>query len=296
MKSPGERTGGMQGFIEELETLDARQFVLAVRKLANGLSYGTDHSPFVGSGVEYVQSRPYQEGDSVRAIDWKVTARTRRFFVKEYESPKSMPVYLMIDTSASMTVSSAARSKYATALYIAGGLALAALDRVSPVGVVGVGERALRMRPSLSKQRILEWVLALRSYRFDEGTQLGRRLRELAPTLAQRSLLIVISDLHDPGAIPVLKHLAQLHDCVVLQLFDPAEQSCKGAGFLRAAEAETGREFSTRGGRQWSDPQALAAQWRRAGIDHLLIRTDQPFAHALRHLFRARGWVGRGTR
>jgi uncharacterized protein (DUF58 family) len=288
--------GGLQGFIEDLRTLDARQFVIAVRKLANGLSYGTDHSPFVGSGVEYVQSRPYQQGDSVRAIDWKVTARTRRFFVKEYESPKSMPVYLMIDTSASMAVSSQKQSKYATALYIAGGLALAALDRVSPVGVVGVGERALRVRPSLSKQRVLEWVLALRRFRFDERTCLGRRLRELGPTLAQRSMIIVISDLHDPSAMPVLKQLAQLHDCVVLQLCDPAEVSRKGAGFLRAAEAETGREFTTRGGRQWSDPEALAGQWRRAGIDHLLVRTDEPFAHALRHLFRSRASVGRGAR
>jgi uncharacterized protein (DUF58 family) len=287
---------GMQGFLEEVETLDARQFVMAVRKLANGLSYGTDHSPFVGSGVEYVQSRPYQQGDSVRAIDWKVTARARRFYVKEYESPKSMPVFLLIDTSASMAVSSQSRSKYATALYVAGGLALAALDRVSPVGVVGVGERALRVRPSLSKQRVLEWVLALRRFRYDEGTRLGQRLRELGPTLGQRSLLIVLSDLHDPSAVPALKHLAQLHDCVVLQLSDPAEVSCKGAGFLRAAEAETGREFVTRGGRRWNDPEAQAAQWRRAGIDHLLIRTDRPFAHELRHLFRARGWAGRGTR
>ncbi|MBK7644582.1 MAG: DUF58 domain-containing protein [Planctomycetes bacterium] len=286
----------MQGFVEDLQTLDARQFVMAVRKLANGLSYGTDHSPYVGSGVEYVQSRPYQEGDSVRAIDWRVTARMRRFYVKEYESPKSMPVYLLIDTSASMAVSSTKQSKYATALYVAGGLALAALDRVSPVGVVGVGERNLRVQPSLSKQHVLEWVLALRRYRFDEGTLLGQRLRELAPTLAQRSLMIVLSDLHDPSAIPALKQLSQRHDCVVLQLLDPAEISCRGAGFLRAVEAETGREFVTRGGREWNDPQALAAQWRRAGVDHLVLRTDQPFAHALRHLFRSRGWIGRGSR
>lgn len=287
---------GMQGFIEDLATLDARQFVIAVRKLANGLAYGTDHSPFVGSGVEYVQSRPYQQGDSVRSIDWRVTARMQRFYVKDYESPKSMPVYLLIDTSASMAVGSTSPGKYETALYVAGGLALAALDRVSPVGVVGVGERALRVRPSLSKQRVLEWVLALRRYRFDEGTQLGQRLRELGPTLSQRSMLIVLSDLHDPTAIPSLKQLSQRHDCVVLQFLDPAEISRRGAGFLRANEAETGREFTTRGGRHWNDPAELAAQWRRAGIDHLLIRTDQPFEHSLRHLFRSRATVGRGAR
>lgn len=286
----------MEGFIEDFKSLDARQFAIAVRKLADALAYGTDRSCFVGSGVEYVQSRPYQEGDSVRAMDWRVTARTRRFFVKEYESPKSMPAWLLIDTSASMTVSSTPRSKYETALYVAGGLALACLDRVSPVGVIGVGERSLRVRPSLSKQRVLEWLLALRRHRFDEGTTLGRRLGELGPTLGERALLIVLSDLHDPEAVPALKHLAHLHECVVLQFLDPAELSRRGAGFLRAVEPETGREFVTHGRRSWTDPEASAAQWRRAGIDQLLIRTDQPFEHSLRHLFRSRGSFGRGTR
>src|SRR6185436_8066065 len=173
----------MEGHIESLDTLDSRQFVIALRKLADSLTYGIDKSPFVGSGIEYVQSRPYQMGDSIRAIDWRVTARTGRFHVKEYETPKSMPCYLLIDTSASMTVSSHGRSKYHVALYIAGGLALAALDRVSPVGVVGVGERSLRMRPSLSHARLLQWILLLRKHRYDEGTTLAARIGELSPSL-----------------------------------------------------------------------------------------------------------------
>lgn len=288
--------GAMQGWIEELDTLDSRQFVIAVRKLADSISYGTDKSPFLGSGIEFVQSRPYQWGDSIRSIDWRVTARTGRFYVKEYESPKGMPVYLLIDTSASMTVSSQRRSKYETALYVAGGLALACLDRVSPVGVIGVGDRALRMKPSLSKRRVLEWILALRTYHYDEGTALGKRIREVTPSLTARSLLIVLSDLHDPEALAALKRLGHLHDCVVLQLQDPAETGLRGSGFFRAREAETGREFVTHGRRRWTDPGLAAREMKKCGIDHLQIRTDQPFAHRLRHLFRARGWVGRGSR
>ncbi len=288
--------GAMQGRIEDLESLDARQFVIEMRKLADSLTYGIDRSPFVGSGLEFAQSRPYQAGDTVRMIDWRVTARTRRFHVKEYESPKSMPCYLLLDTSASMAVSSRGRGKYHTMLYIAGGLALACLDRVSPVGVVGVGQRVLRVRPSLSQARVLQWLLALRTYRYDEATCLAARIGELSPTLTQRSLVIVLSDLHEPGALPAIQHLAQRHDCVVLRLVDPSEKGLAGAGFFRAREAETGREFVTRGKRLLPEEERLARELQRGGIDQLTIRTDQPFEPALRQLFRARGWIGKGAR
>ena len=211
----------MEGYLEQADPLDARQFTIAVRKLATSLSYGTDHSPFLGSGVEFVQSRPYQPGDPVRAIDWKVTARTGRFFIKEYESPKRMPCYLLIDTSASMMISSVKRTKYATALLIAGGVALACLDRVSPVGVIGVGERGLRIEPSLSKAQVLEWLLALRRFRYDERTTLAERIGELVPRLPHRALIVILSDLHDDGAMVAMKRLSQLHDCAVVQLERP---------------------------------------------------------------------------
>jgi uncharacterized protein (DUF58 family) len=288
--------GAMEGWIEELETLDSRQFVLAVRKLADSLSYGIDKSPFKGSGIEYVQSRQYMPGDSVRSMDWRVTARTGKYHVKEYETPKTMPCYLLIDTSASMVVSSGKSSKYETALYVAGGLALACLDRVSPVGVIGVGERALRIQPSLSRPRVLQWVLELRRYRYDEGTTLGMRLGELGPSLQQRSLIVVLSDLHDRDALPALRRMSQLHDVVVLRHEDPAEKGVRGGGFFRAREAETGREFTTRGRKGWLDRDTTVKSLKKAGIDHLEIRTDRPFAHSLRHLFRNRGWLGRGAR
>lgn len=286
----------MEAYLDQLEQLDSRQFAIALRKLANSLMYGVDRSPFVGSGVEYVQSRPYQEGDSIRAIDWRVTARTGRFHIKEFETPKSMPCYLLIDTSASMAVSSTARSKYALALYIAGGLALACLDRVSPVGVFGVGERGLRVQPSLSTARVLQWVLELRRYRFDERTTLGATIHRLGPSLAQRSLIVVISDLHDAEAVPALRRLAQLHDCVVLQLEDPAERGLAGAGFFRAREAESGREFFARGKSNWVDTSENVRALKRAGVDHLAIRTDESFESKLRQLFRSRGWAGKGQR
>jgi uncharacterized protein (DUF58 family) len=286
----------MQGYLDTADHLNARQFLIAVKKLADELSYGTDRSPFLGSGIEYAQSRPYQWGDPIRAIDWRITARTRKVYVKEYEAPKRLPCYLLLDTSASMTVASVKRSKYAVAVHIAGGLAFACLDRVSPVGVVGVGGRDFRIRPSLSRGQVMQWLHRLRTFRYDEPTALGRRVAELAPTLTSRCLVIALSDLHDEAAVPALKLLAQQHDTVVLQLQDPAETGVRGAGFLRAGEAETGRVFVTRAGRQWVDPEATARELKRAGVDHLLIRTDKPFVAALRNFLRARNLLGRGAR
>ena len=286
----------MEGLLDTADHLNARQFLIAVRKLADALAYGTDRSPFLGSGIEYAQSRPYVPGDPVRSIDWRVTARVGKVFVKEYEAPKQLPCYLLVDTSASMTVSSIKRSKYATAVHIAGGLAFACLDRISPVGVIGVGERRLRLEPSLSRGQVLQWLHALRRFRYDEATTLGRRVTELAPQLPNRCLVITLSDLHDPDAVPALRLLAQRHDCVVIRLQDPAETGLPGAGFLRAGEAETGRVVVTRAGRPWVDSTVQARELKRSGVDHLLVRTDRPFVADLRNFLRARAGLGRGRR
>jgi uncharacterized protein (DUF58 family) len=286
----------VEGFITDNDVLNSRQFYIAVKRLANSLSYGTDHSPLIGTGVEYLQSRPYQPGDSIRSIDWRVTARTRRFHVKEYEAAKRLPVYLLLDTSASMTIRSTQRSKYATAVFLAGGLALACLDRISPVGILGVGDASMHVQPSLSKPQIMQWLHRLRTYDYHESTQLATRLAELMPSLHQRTLLIVLSDMHDPQALPLLKRIGQQHDCVVLQLRDPAERSLRGAGMLRAREAETGRGFISHGRAQWLDQEEVTGQLKRSAIDHLILDTDQPYVHRLRHFFRARGIMGRGAR
>ncbi|MBL8734501.1 MAG: DUF58 domain-containing protein [Planctomycetes bacterium] len=289
------RERALPGLLHKVEPLAARKFVIAVRRLADDITYGLDGSRYLGSGIDYVQSRLYQAGDPIKSIDWRVTARSTKVHVKEYEAQRRIPAWFLIDTSASMVVASIARSKYELGLHIAGGLAMACLDRTSPVGVIGCGQRDVRIEPSLAKDQVLQWLLRLRRYSFQESTRLSRRVAELRPTLTGRSIVIVLSDLHEPGAVHALALLAQRHEVAVVQLQDPAELGLRGGGFLRAAEAESGHDFVGSGKRGFFDQGRIEGELRRGGVDHMLVRTDQPFVHRLRHFFRSRG-LGRGAR
>ncbi len=271
---------------------------IAVRRLADDLRYGLDTSAYVGSGIDYVQSRPFGDGDPVKDIDWRVTARTGRFHVKQYESLKTTPMYLLVDTSASMAFSSGPISKHMLATLIAGGLGLAALARLSPVGLLGGGDRRLHFRPMLSTVRVFQWLHELRQRRFDEKTLVSARLDELASLLRSGSLVVVISDLHDPQAVPAIKRLAQRHDCITLQIEDPAERGRLRAGVFRGIEAETGRRFVGHGRSRWFRRPARrpGKALKAAGIDYLLLGTDRPFVAPLRCLLADRAGRARNTR
>ena len=278
---------------QQTKPLDSRQFLLAVKRLADSLSYGTDRSPFLGQGLEYVQSRQYVPGDPVKTIDWRITARTGKFHIKEYESPKSLPVWFIVDTSASMALSSTKVSKYQIATQIAGGLALASIDRVSPVGILGAGSRDLNVKPSLSRENILQWLHELRTYQFSESTRLGEKLLALNPSLGESSLIFVLSDLHDPSALPALKLLGHRHDLVVIPPRDPAEDALPGAGFIRGREVETGREATLSAKKQFTSLEDLTTALKKASLDHFPVRTDRPFLASLRLFLQSRNLLSR---
>lgn len=279
------------------ETLD-RQLEIAVCRLADDLRFGQDASPYAGSGIEYLQSRPFEDGDSVRDIDWRVTGRTGRFHVKEYEALKSMPVYLVVDTSASMAISSQSFSKHKLAVLLAGGLALAALRRLSPVGLLAAGSRQQHSEPTLMRGRVFQWLHALRRNDATETTLLGKRLDQLAGLVVSRTMVVVISDLHDPTGVPAIKRLAQRHDVMVLQLEDPAERGELRGGLFHAEEAESKRAFVAHGRSRWFDADVAhpGKVLATAAVDHLLLGTDRPFVPALRRMLADRGGLARNTR
>ena len=276
------------------ESLARGDFDIVIRRLADDLAFGSDTSRLVGSGLEYASSRPYIPGDSVRLLNWRLTARTGKPFVREYEALKRTVVYLFVDTSASMSVASTARSKHDLAVWIASAIGLVAQRRMSPVALVSGGERDIPLVPSLSRSELWQAIEPLRTRGVDEQTTLGAQLRRVAQRATRASVMFILSDLHDPDAIPAIRHAAQKHDCSVIHLVDPVETKPLRAGFFRGREAETGRRFVGTSSTVLGEVEAVRDELLRSGADYLRLDTDKPFIPALRHHLGSRGGLARG--
>ncbi|HMN40567.1 MAG TPA: DUF58 domain-containing protein [Phycisphaerales bacterium] len=277
--------------------IGAARFDLILRRLADDLTGGADPSRFVGPGVDFAQSRPWAHGDSVRRIDWRVTARSGTVHVKEFEAPKRAGLYLVVDTSGSMNVSSVPLSKHDAAVWLAGALALVGLRRRSPVCILGAGDRGVPTTPTLSRGRVWTWIRHLRAPAHHERTRLSERLTQVETIAKHTSVVIVLSDLHDPGAIGILRRLGAIHDVIVLRLTDPAECTPLRAGFLHAGEAETGTSFLTSSRRIPSAAARAASDAEdlgRARVQLTEVRTDGPVIATVRHALNAHaGTLGR---
>ena len=276
------------------EQLAHGDFEIVVRRLADDLAFGTDASLFTGSGLEYAKSRPYEPGDPIKQIDWRITARTNKTHVKEYEALKRTSVYMLLDTSGSMATSSQPLTKHDLAVWIASAIGLIAQRRLSPCAVLGAGERTTQQTPSLLRTDLWHAIEPLRKSAPTERTTLGERLRELTVRAGRSSLIVILSDLHDPEALASIRRAAQRHDVVVLHLRDPAERGDLRAGFFLGREAESGAGFVAHGRMRWraSDPDytedEVGRAILRAGASWLRLDTDRSFIPPLRHFLSKR--------
>lgn len=274
--------------------LDDRQFEIAITALGNSLVPGIDLSVFRGSGVDFSQCRQYVQGDPVRSIDWRVTARTGRLHVKEFDTLKRTPVVVVLDDSRSMRVGSGTRVKWDWAVLLAGGIMLATLRRASPAGLIS-GSAADEMghwyvRPTLDRQSILR---GLRSLRLQGAVQratprIAAGLRTLNSTPMDRALVIVLSDLHEPESIQAIKTVAGQHEVVVCRLMDPAERGIKISGVVRATEPETGRLFTFFGRPRWKLSDDAVEELRRGGVPTLGLDISTDVIPALREFLKTR--------
>ena len=288
-----------------LAALGNLEFV--ARSVVEGFLIGLHRSPHRGFSVEFAENRPYVPGDDVRHVDWRMYARSDRYYVKQYEEETNLRAYLAVDTSASMDwTSSPGRllSKLEYARLTAASLAYLLLRQGDSVGLLAFDDRIRVRVPPRGTRRHLGTLLASLGGLTGSGTTDARgAIREVALRMRRRGLVVVISDLLvEPAetlrALHFLRHRG--HEVLVFHLMDPGERDLPQAGDAVFFDPEDESEIRT-------DSAGLRAEYmkaveeavrawrlecRRMGADYHLFTTDTPLGSVLGEFLEKRSRLG----
>jgi uncharacterized protein (DUF58 family) len=285
-----------------------KRIELKTRGLVNSRFMGEYHSVFKGQGMEFSEVREYQPGDEVRTIDWNVSARMRRLFVKRYVEERELTVLLIVDCSGSSRFGTGERDKQAMAAELAAVLALTATRNNDRVGLILCSDVIEHVVPPRKGRRhalrlvrdVLAWPTTSR------GTNLALALDYAVRALAHHALVFVISDFVTAPIDRSLKLLSQRHDLVAVVLDDPGERALPDLGVARLVDPENGRlvEIDTsaasvraRYKRELGvEREARQQLLRRLEIDEVLVRTETGYAEPLLRFFNTRETRGRKAR
>ncbi len=275
--------------------------LLARRPMIGGVS-GRHTSPHRGSSVEFAEYRKYVPGDDLRRLDWRVWGRTDRNYVKEYEADTNLRLCLVVDSSGSMGYGSTGITRIEFARRIAGTLAFLACRQGDAVGISCVAESVVRNLPPRRNPAHLRLVLdALEEVRPQGASRLPQVLHEIAETVRQRALVVILSDLFmEPEELAgALGHLRfRRHDVALFHLLDPQEIRFDFRRPTRFLDMEGGSPL-------FADPLDISARYQQAlatwlgairgivleqGIDHQQVSLDEDCEKVL-----ARFLVGRAT-
>ena len=267
---------------------------LKARTIVEGFLSGLHRSPFKGFSVEFAEYRQYIHGDDLSTIDWKVYARSDRYYVKKFEEETNLDCHLMIDVSGSMGYGGHhGMSKFEYGACLAASLAYLMNRQRDAVGLTAFDENIVAMLPSSSRTGHLRATL-LTLDRLTPGrtTNVSKPLHQLADSLSKRGMVVLISDLlDDPDeVIRRLKHFQfRGTDVIVFHILDPDEIDFPFERVTRFEDLETSEEVSAVPGAVRShyvrEMEALIDRYRRelggAGIDYQLLRTSYPLELAL---------------
>lgn len=277
---------------------------LKARLVVEGFIAGLHRSPYHGFSVEYAEHRQYMPGDPIKHIDWKVYAKSDRFYIKEYEEETNLKAYILLDVSASMGYASGGVSKLEYGKYLAASLAYLMLSQQDSVGLALYDERIGVYIPPRSVGGHLHTLLQhLNNAEAAERTSSRATFHTLAERIKRRGLIIVISDLFDNPAdvISGIKHFRhRKHEVIVFRILDPAEQRFTFDRPLKFRDMETGEEVFTH-------PAQIRAQYlanleaqnerylkecRSNYADYVLLETTTPFDYALLSFLGKRAKLG----
>jgi uncharacterized protein (DUF58 family) len=273
---------------------------LRTRGLVNSLFTGEYRSVFKGQGMEFAEVREYQAGDEVRSIDWNVTARMQRPYVKRYIEERELTVMLAVDVSGSERFGTRRRFKSEVASELAAVLAMSAIRNNDRVGTVLFTDRIEHVVPPRKGRRhalrLVRDILAFEP--IGRGTDIGGTTEYLTKMLAHKAIIFLVSDFFGESIEHPLKLLAQRHDVVAVTVEDPSERLLPDIGLVRLVDPETGATLDI----DTSDP-AVRSQFdrqvtedasrrrhvlRRLAIDEIPVTTDRGIMEPLLRFFRTR--------
>ena len=266
---------------------------LKARLVVEGFITGLHRSPYHGFSVEFAEHRQYMPGDSIRHIDWKVYAKSDRFFVKEYEEETNLKSYILLDASGSMAYRSNGIAKLEYGSYLSAALAYLMLTQRDAVGLALFDSRIRRYIAPRSVMSHLSILLKeLDGVDASETTNVSATFHQLAERIKRRGLIIVISDLFDdPQDILLgLKHFRhKKHEVIVFHVLDPYERTFAYKAEARFKDMETEEELPTQPWHIWTEYRELMKErvetfkreCRAALIDYVLMDTSIDFDYAL---------------
>lgn len=273
---------------------------LRTRGLVNSVFTGEYRSVFKGQGMEFSEVREYQPGDEVRSIDWNVTARMRRPFVKRYIEERELTVMLVVDLSGSERFGTVKRFKSELASELAAVLAMSAVRNNDRVGVLLFTDRIEHVIPPRKGRRhVLRIIRDLLAFEpVGRGTDMVTAIDYVAKMLNQKAIVFIVSDFLEGDISHPLKILAQRHDVVAVTVEDPSERDLPDIGIARLMDPETGDTIevdtsSTNVRAAYSERVAAEREerkhlLRRLAIDEVAVRTEGGVVEPLLRFFRAR--------
>jgi uncharacterized protein (DUF58 family) len=259
---------------------------------------GEAKSPFKGSGLEFDDVRAYAYGDDVRAIDWKVSARTQTTYIKTFKEEKDQAVYLLVDASASMKVG-LKNHKQDQINRIAGTLMLAAAEQGSQVGFIGFTNRLEKIIKAKKGLKHTGYMInsLIKFLPNATGTNIGVTLRNALGVIKRTAVIIIISDFIDTSYERELKALGKKHDVILIQIAQ--EEKIPRLGIIPVRNAESGKInlINTSFGRakrklSESTNDVLKTLCNKHQIDHVKLNATEEITQPLTQLFirRNRKW------
>ncbi len=278
-----------------------RQLEIRTRKEVTDILAGDYKSAFRGTGMEFDEVREYTPGDEVRSIDWNVTARQGRPFIKRFQEERELTVFFAVDLSASGCYGAGGTSKNELAAELCAILSLAAVKNNDKVGLMLFTDRTeLFIPPAKGVTHAMRIVREVLGYQpVGRGTDLAGAAGYLARALKKRAVVFFISDFLQGGNYDQeLQHLARRHDLVALALDDAAELTLPDAGLVEVMDAESGRRVLVDTGsaavrRAYETAirnriAASTARLRRLGVEQLRLAAGTEYVGALAAFLRRR--------